>query len=92
MAIIQSYSKSSDLDLLYLILIVRMKLGEKLGEKLAEIVRIEKLKYQNKGLLNSVIGFCLLFLVLQTAEKFCRFVWPAHVENSTPSFMQNNGL
>ena len=62
----------------------------KLYSKLRELITIEKLRYQRKGVINTVIAITLLFLIIKSANLFFRAVWPAHVENSTQSVTQRN--
>lgn len=57
-----------------------------LSTKLAQLYRIEKLRYSKKGPINIIIAISLLLAILFGASALARAVWPAHIQHSIQSY------
>ena len=58
-----------------------VKLALSFFERLAMIFKIEKRKYERKGLISTIVGFSLLFSIIYIAREIGVRVWPEHVED-----------
>ena len=58
-----------------------VKLASTFTEKLVLIYKVEKRKYQRKGLTCTLIGFFLLFLIIYGSREIGLRMWPHHVED-----------
>ena len=56
-----------------------VQLASTFTEKLALIYKVEKRKYQRKGLTCTLVGFFLLFLIIFVSREIGVRMWPDHV-------------
>lgn len=61
--------------------IIVLHLYNKMLEKLKKLVQVEKKRYSEKGIVNTMIALFLFLGIIWVAVTLGRIFWPEHVEN-----------